>query len=190
MLGPIFFALSQIAIERGFRAGMTFNLGVWLSDCIYIVIVYLGVVQFASLPNFRLAMGIIGGLILIGFGAVLVFKHKEGHFGEKSSLKDYGNYFLKGVTINTVNPFVLFLWIYVSGIMIERSMELPQRVLYFASILGTVIFFDILKTMLAKKVREYLKHHHLHWVRRIAGLGLIFFGIYIMVRMFFMSELG
>lgn len=184
MLGPIFFALSQIAIERGFRAGMIFNLGVWLSDCIYITIVYLGVVQFADLPNFRLAMGIIGGSILMCFGLMLILRKGKAEQAEVISLKDYRNFFLKGVIINSVNPFVLFLWIYVSGIMIERDMSLELRIFYFSSILGTVAFFDILKTLLAKKLREYLKTHHLVWVRRISGAGLVFFGIYIIVRIF------
>jgi len=36
MLGPIFVALTQTAIEKGAKAGLTVGLGIWISDLLII----------------------------------------------------------------------------------------------------------------------------------------------------------
>lgn len=184
MVGPIFFAMSQLAIERGFKAGMMLNVGVWLSDVVYITLVYFGLQQFAHTPGFKVVMGTLGGTILMAFGiAMIVSKVKIGA-DYSSSMKDYGSYFLKGIAINTVNPFVLFLWIGVTTAMIDRDMNREQCLIYFFSIMVTVAIIDVIKTWLAEMIRDFLKIHHLVWVRRISGLGLIGFGVYIILRVY------
>ncbi|MEM7102145.1 MAG: LysE family transporter [Bacteroidota bacterium] len=184
MVGPIFFAMSQLAIERGFRAGMTLNLGVWLSDVAYILVVYFGLQQFADGPHFKVVMGTIGGSILMLFGIGMIVSKVKVGADYQSSMKDYWSYFMKGVAINTVNPFVFFLWIGVTTAMIDRDMSREQCLIYFCSIMFTVAFIDVLKTYLAKKIRDFLKVHHLVWVRRISGIGLIVFGVYIILRVY------
>jgi len=180
--GPIFFMLIQLGIERGVVAGMTLSAGVLLSDVFYVVLVYFGVEWLSELPNFKLYMGIVGGLILMAFGgATILSKYKPP---EKVSItaRTYGGYFLKGVAVNLFNPFVLFLWIAVTGTMIERGMDFTERTAYFLAILLTVGLTDFIKLLLAWRIRTFMKPKHFQWLRYVAGMGIMIFGIVLMYR--------
>jgi len=51
LLGPIFFALIQTGVERGFRAGVVLGSGIWISDIIFIIAVYLGVSRIVAVTE-------------------------------------------------------------------------------------------------------------------------------------------
>ena len=40
MIGPVFFVLLETSITKGFRAAMTFDLGVLLGDIVFILIAF------------------------------------------------------------------------------------------------------------------------------------------------------
>lgn len=180
--GPIFFMLVQLGIERGIVAGMTLSLGVLLSDVAYVTLVYFGVEWLSELPDFKWYMGLIGGIILIAFGlATALSKYKAPKDGNITA-RTYGGYFLKGVVVNIFNPFVFFLWIAVTGTMIERGMDFPERTGYFLAILMTVTVTDFIKLLLAWKIRNFMQPKHFQWLRYVAGAGLMIFGIVLIYR--------
>ncbi len=180
--GPIFFMLVQIGIERGVLPGLALSAGVLLSDVLYVSVVYMGVGWLSSIPNFKLYMGVIGGLILICFGlATILSKYKPPKKIEVSA-KNYLGYFLKGMAINIFNPFVFFLWIGVTGTMIEREMSINRSIAYFLAIIITVAITDFIKLLLANKIRDYMQPKHFQRMRYIAGSGLILFGLILFIR--------
>ena len=182
MAGPIFVTLVQLGVERGIRAGMALSFGVFLSDCFYFYLIFQGVEFFSMYPNFELYVGVTGGLILALFGLFsIMIKYKPPQEIEISA-RTYGGYFLKGIAINIFNPFVFLLWTTISQDMISRGFGLEQQLFYFFSIMGTVVILDFLKLVLAKSIRPYLRPRHLSKVSKIAGIGLIIFGIILIVR--------
>ncbi|MEM6725574.1 MAG: LysE family translocator [Bacteroidota bacterium] len=183
-VGPILFMLIQITVEKGFWAGILFSAGVWISDFFYVGLVYFGVTQFAEAPDFKLYMGVGGGILLILFGIALLGSDVKPPENNPLDLKSMGAAFGKGVAINVFNPFVLFLWISVTGTMIERDMSFPQSSLYFLCIIGTVALTDIIKTLLAQSIRDKLTIKHLTWIRKFAGLALVAFGVFMWYRVF------
>jgi threonine/homoserine/homoserine lactone efflux protein len=48
--------------------------------------------------------------------------------------------------------------------------------------LGTIVVTDLLKVLLAKRIRYSLRPVHLLWLRRISGAALIAFGVVLLVR--------
>ena len=77
LLGPIFVTLSQIALEKGARAGIVASTGVWISDVIIISLCYVFIQRINYLvedSTFTYWMGLLGGFILISFGAGALFK--------------------------------------------------------------------------------------------------------------------
>jgi len=180
--GPIFFMLVQLGIERGVAAGMTLSLGVLLSDVLYVTLVYFGVEWLSELPDFKWYMGLIGGTILIAFGLATALSKYKPPKDANISARTYGGYFLKGVAVNIFNPFVFFLWIAVTGTMIERGMEFPERAGYFLAILTTVAITDFIKLLLAWKIRKFMQPKHFQWLRYVAGTGLMIFGIVLIYR--------
>ncbi|MEL6969410.1 MAG: hypothetical protein AAFO02_04510, partial [Bacteroidota bacterium] len=76
-----------------------------------------------------------------------------------------------------------FFWASVmTGVILERDYDGQQASLFFAGILGMIVFTDSLKVVLAKKIRHKLTPRHLWWVRRVAGIALIFFAGVLAVR--------
>lgn len=182
LLGPIFIAITQSSIEKGYKAGLAVGIGIWVSDLLFIVLTYEFIHRISHIVNgefFQLSMGIIGGLVLIGFGLYTIFsKVKEIASSEIAGAKNYLQFFTKGFLVNTVNPFTFIFWISViSTYVLARDITGWQSLQFLVSILVVIIITDSLKIFLAQLLRQYLQGVHLLWINRIAGAALAVFGI-------------
>lgn len=186
LAGPILFALIQTGIERGIRLGTVMGLGVWISDLLFILGVYFGTKNLSGLennPQFKLYLGIIGGIVLLGFGLFTLLTLPKFDQNQKITVSTYSGYFFQGFLINTINPFTIIFWISVTSTeIIATNATESQAVLFYTGVLGTIILTDLLKVGLAKKISPYLKPHYLVRLRKGVGLGLIAFGIALIVR--------
>lgn len=75
--GPIFFALIETSINRGFWAAASIALGTMLSDASYIMLSFFGVTTFLESNEIRFWIGIIGGIVLIGIGGFTFLKNRK-----------------------------------------------------------------------------------------------------------------
>ena len=189
LTGPILFALIQAGVERGFRAGAALGAGIWVSDLLFIIAVFWSSAYLESFiangPMLRW-LGIIGSIILVGIGiGTMLSKPPDIHYHPEIGLKrsPYHLLWLKGFAINTFNPFTFFFWISVmTGVVLAKQLNTSETTLFFSGILGTIILTDLLKVILAKRIRRLMKWQHLVWLRRIAGIALLVFGIILLVR--------
>ncbi len=76
LTGPAFFALLQTSIRNGYKSGIAFALGVFVSDTTLISLSYLGALNLFSDPKNNFIIGIIGGTILIMFGIFNIFQKR------------------------------------------------------------------------------------------------------------------
>jgi threonine/homoserine/homoserine lactone efflux protein len=186
LTGPAFFALLQTSIRNGYKSGIAFALGVFVSDTTLISLSYLGALNLFSDPKNSFITGIIGGTIMILFGVFNIFqKHPlELNQGEqkvekllpaKATLPVSA---VKGFVINLVNPFVIIFWIGVVSVESTRYRFSEADVFsLFGAALLTVFGTDILKSLAANKITTFLSPKILLWVNRIAGLILIISGL-------------
>jgi|AntRauTorckE5430_2_1112549.scaffolds.fasta_scaffold05394_2 threonine/homoserine/homoserine lactone efflux protein len=195
LIGPIFFAIIQAGVEEGFRAGAMVGLGIWLSDLLFISAVYYGLAYISKVvegPNFGLYLGIGGSIMLTAFGlGALLTVPKANHLPEWSKetvrTSSYSGLCLKGFLINTINPFTFFFWIGVaSTVVVDGDMELMEARYFFGGILGTIIITDLIKVLLAKRIRRILRPVHLLWLRRISGIALIIFAVVLLGRVIYL----
>jgi threonine/homoserine/homoserine lactone efflux protein len=77
--------------------------------------------------------------------------------------------------MNTLNPAVFIFWITTSTAVIVHSVN--DRIIIFTTCLAWMLGTDILKVMLAGKIRNRLTPHNIHILNRINGIILIVFGI-------------
>ncbi len=189
LLGPIFFTLIQTGVEQGFRAGATVGLGIWMGDVMYMLAIYWGVSQIKRLiewENFSIVFGTIGSVILVVFGlATLLIQPTNLYLASKETQRrsSYFSLWLKGFLINGFNPFTVFFWLGVmTTVIINQNLASQDASLFFSGIIGTVVFTDMLKVLMAKKIRSFLKPIHLIWVRKISGIALIIFGVVLFIR--------
>jgi threonine/homoserine/homoserine lactone efflux protein len=189
LIGPVFFAILQAGIERGFRAGIMLCLGIWVSDLSIILLAYLGlsyILMLVQWDGFHLWVGSIGGLILITFGFSAVFSRPSVAI-EKSSYPKKRTHniklFTKGFLVNTFNPFTIVFWLgLMSTIVVQSAQSVGDASTFFGSLLVVMIGFDVAKVALSKKIRGWISPSSILKVRKTTGIMLLIFGIILLVR--------
>src|SRR5690242_4342983 len=119
LIGPVFFTILQTSIERGFWCGVFVAIGVSLSDAVYILVSYLGLIQFMEAENFRPYLAYGGGLILLLFGLyyLLIKSRKLAQMDTREiQAKSWIRLAAKGFIINGLSPMVLFFWLATVGV--------------------------------------------------------------------------
>lgn len=192
LLGPIFFTLVQTGVEQGFRAGAAVGLGIWSGDLLYMMACFWGVKQMESLTqweHFYLVFGGLGSLILLLFGLFTLFSRPPTFTEDASMTKRRSSYLtllIKGFLINGFNPFTIFFWLGVmTTYVIAEQLTGRAAFTFFSGIISIVITTDLLKIVLAKKIRTFLKPKHLLRIRQITGVALIIFSIVLVVKILF-----
>lgn len=197
LIGPVFFALLQTGIEYGFRAGVSYSSGVWLSDFLIILLIYKSMAAIAEVVKsneFVLYVGIVGAIILIGFGLSSLITKIPNKKNTPEIIDDADSInqpvwkfrlklFTKGFVINTINPFTIIFWLGVNTVILSKeTFTNRQAFLYFGSILLTLVITDLLKILLAKRIGSALKPTYILRMRQIAGVLLIISGIVMLFR--------
>lgn len=189
LTGPIVFTILQTSIEQGFRAGSMVCMGIWVSDLMFISVTYLGLSYVADLSKWddlEFTLGIVGGIILLVFGSGALLLRPPAMEGFEQKAIRFSSWFslwLKGFLVNTINPFTFFFWIGVSGMLFtEKALQPHEAQLFYGGLIGTIVATDCTKVGLAKFIRRWLKPSFIIWMRRVAGLALIIFGVVLLAR--------
>ncbi len=191
LVGPVFFAIIQTSVERGFWNGVLVALGVSASDTLIVIICYFGVAQFTTDPTTKNYMAYVGGGILILFGIYYLFiksrKGKQSTIHAVEERKLY-RYMVKGFVLNGFTPTVLLFWL---GTISIASLDFGyvkgfEFFIFFISLLITVLSTDILKAYLADKLRTWVTQRLLTIMNVFLGIVMIAFG----VRLILLSTAG
>jgi threonine/homoserine/homoserine lactone efflux protein len=178
MLGPVFFTLLQTSLHEGFKAGVYLAVGVLLSDTCCIVIANTFASQIDLTGKYKVAMGWIGGLLLIGFGLINFFRKIKPKEVDDDKKTVHAKFMLKGFAMNTLNPAVLLFWIGIIGLVkLKEDYTKFHEVVFFACVLGTVFSTDLLKSFVANRISHLLNAAVLHWINWVVGSVLLVFGL-------------
>ncbi len=180
LIGPVFFALIQNAIEKGFFSGFFMAVGIALSDTIYILITYLGISQLVDNPSFNMWLGGVGGGIMLIFGMTYMLKPvpKKGIKQLHAEQTKWFQQIMKGFVLNGINPFVLIFWIgIVSKITVDFQYNTNQAITFFVVLIATVFSADILKSYFAVKLSEIVTPRFMKIMNRVVGVALVLFSL-------------
>jgi len=184
--GPAFFALLQTALHRGFVPAAFLAFGILLNDAAIIAVMVLGATKALSDIESYKIVGVVGGLLLIAIG---LFSYRKS-----SDLKSQNNtidnngphkmiYIAKGFVLNLANPFVWIFWLgIVVGITARFSADAEHVLIFFAGALLIVFATDLLKAFMANSLKKYLTDRFLIMVNKIAGIALMGFGLFLIIR--------
>ncbi|UKN00141.1 LysE family translocator [Paracrocinitomix mangrovi] len=199
MIGPAFFILLETSITKGVKAALWFDLGVLLSDLVYLGIAFIFFNQVTALmeSEHSYLLRIVGGIFFVFIGIVNVRKKKPTITKkqlEETSQLSAGNYLmtcLKGFTFNAVNPGVLFYWLTLMSILpkapVSMGLDRTQEIFgYIAIILVTFFSIDVLKIFGAKKLRKVLTPAWMRHLNLALGIVLIAFGVLFLTQGFLM----
>lgn len=176
LIGPIFFALVELTISKGWRSGLFYIFGVLMSDVVLIYAVETILIQF-SFDNIKSQVGLVGGILLIIFGMVTFFAKATIQSTNVTNIKTLFQSFLKGVTINIFNPFVTIWWITMYSTISIYYNSNTDKIFFYFGILLIVFLFDLLKMRFAYYLKQHLTLDKLLIVKKIVGVCLFIFGV-------------
>ena len=192
MIGPVFFVLLETSIRKGIRAALSFDLGVLVSDVIYILIAYVFYSEVSSLTKGEneSLLKLIGGSLFMVYGVITFIKTPKDHSDQDlgkimHTTKDYIMLFIKGLILNMANPMVIFYWFSVMalGAKTDSTVSFSTQMLIYIGTLLTVFFsIDVLKIIGAKKLRPYINNKVLKSLSHITGSILFLFGIVLLLQ--------
>lgn len=201
MPGPVFFVLIENSITKGIRSALALDLGVLLSDVVYILLAVFFVEQINALltgENKQL-FDIIGGSIFIVYGVFNWFKKakittgneelaevsEKFHLSEsKDPKKNLGLSIAKGFLLNFANPLVIFYWLSVASVAKRESTDDSNSMLFLflGLILLTFFSFDVLKIITAKRIKNLVTEKLLNLLNKVIGVLFVAFGLFFMFR--------
>jgi threonine/homoserine/homoserine lactone efflux protein len=193
-VGPVFFVLLETSATKGFKSALIFDLGVMLADIFFIAVAFFSTNRLLETikddPNFL----IFGGVLLVVYGVISFTKTSKSfraivkEYHKIEIQKNYGKLFLKGFLLNFINIGVLLGWLgfIVIGNSITSTTE--QVVIFLATILITYFLVDLIKIVLAKKLKNKLTPRRIFKTKKIISLVILGFGVLLLVQAFFPKE--
>ena len=187
-VGPVIFTIIKQSINNGRDGGFSFVAGVWLSDVALAILSNVFTELLTQLLDFKKAIGITGSFVLIGIGVYYVF-FKKVHIKEDENkivitAGTHARLVASGFFINILNPALMFFWI-TTATALAATHTINQRIVIFSTCLILNGASDILKVVLAGKLRTRLNEKNISLINKISGLFLMIFGIVLIVGVFY-----
>ncbi|WP_035335076.1 LysE family transporter [Dokdonia sp. PRO95] len=193
LIGPVFFVLLETAATKGFRAALTFDIGVIIADIVFIVVAYLSSYQLLENLSNQPGLYVFGGAILIVYGLTIYLKKptRDALDPNRAKVKKGGylQLFIKGFLLNFINIGVLVFWLGILIIVGPTVENDGERLLgFFIGMIGAYLITDIGKIVLAKQLKRYLTPRRIFKVKKSLGLILIFCGLVLVTKGFVPSD--
>jgi threonine/homoserine/homoserine lactone efflux protein len=183
-MGPVIFAIIKRSLSDGKIAGYAFVAGVSLSDIALVILcnVFAGVFSMALQHKALIALFGAGFLLVTGI-YTLFFKKVELYNNDDEvgviRKRDLIKSVLSGFFMNTLNPNVFLFWFAwtaaISATADDTNNPTTYKMIVFGTCLAWVLLSDLLKVLLADKVRTRLTEKNLIWINRIAAIIILIF---------------
>ena len=172
-IGPVFFVLLETSATKGFKSALIFDSGVMLADIIFIFVAFFSTNKLLEKikddPNFL----VFGGVLLVAYGIISFTKTSKSfreivrEYHKVEIKKGYGKLFLKGFLLNFINIGVLLGW--VAFIVLANSLTSTENgvVVFLSTILIVYFLVDLVKIVVAKKLRKKLFYFVIFKLTRI-----------------------
>ena len=193
-IGPVFFVLLETSATKGFKSALIFDSGVMLADIVFILVAFFSTNKLLEKieddPNFL----VFGGVLLVTYGIISFIKTSKSfrnivrEYHKIEIKKGYGKLFLKGFLLNFINIGVLLGW--VAFIVLANSLTESKNgvVVFLSTILIVYFLVDLIKIVVAKKLRNKLTPRLIFKTKKIIALVILGFGVLLLVQGFFPKE--
>ncbi|MFY4775625.1 LysE family transporter [Metabacillus sp. RGM 3146] len=180
-IGPINAAQLDKGMKNGFWHSWLIGLGATTADLVYMVLVYIGIVQFIDLPLIKIFLYSFGAFVLIysGIEGLLSMKKAISSLNRKSEPK-WKCYF-SGFLMSLTNPLTILFWIGIYGSVLANmagSAGTVELYIISAAIFAGILAWDFSMAILSSVFRRYTNGKFLKLTSLISGLTLIGFGLY------------
>ncbi|MEN3323786.1 LysE family transporter [Mariniflexile soesokkakense] len=193
-IGPVFFVLLETSATKGFKSALIFDCGVMLADIIFIIVAFFSTSKLLETIKDDPSFLIFGGVLLVTYGFISFIKTSKSfreivrEYHKIEIKRGYGKLFLKGFLLNFINIGVLLGW--VAFIVIANSITSSNDgvVVFLSTILIVYFLVDLVKIVIAKKLKNRLTPRIIFKTKKIIALVILGFGVLLLVQGFFPKE--
>ncbi|WP_040203849.1 LysE family transporter [Neobacillus jeddahensis] len=180
-IGPINAAQIDRGIRNGFMHSWLIGVGAVVADGVYMLVVYIGVVQFLESEFVQTFLWFFGCFVLMYTGIETFMNagkiNLELARGKEPLLKS----FFSGFLMSIANPLTILFWLGIYGSVLAKAAntyDTSQLVLYSSAIFIGLLIWDITMASVASSFRKFLTTHLLVVISCLSGISMVGFGIY------------
>lgn len=180
-IGPINAAQIDRGIKSGFLHAWLVGIGAVTADGIYMLIVYIGVVQFLDTAFMKTFLWSFGSFVLLYTGVESLISAGKVNLVHQRNNEPLMKSFLSGFLMAISNPLTILFWFGIYGSILAKTAstyESTRLILYSSAIFIGLLLWDVMMAGVSSSFRKFLTSKLLVFISFLSGFSLIGFGIY------------
>lgn len=180
-IGPVNSARLDKGIKNGFWHAWIVGTGSMIADGIFMIMIYLGLVNFLDIPIIQIFLWLFGGFVLIYSGVESILGANKFSFDNRRQKDSLLRCFLTGFIMSITSPLSILFWLGIYGSILAKtasSYGTGHLLIYSSMIFLGLAIWDILVASLTSGLRNYLNYKSLIFVSVLSGISLVGFGLY------------
>jgi len=180
-IGPINAAQIDRGIKSGFLHAWLVGVGAVAADGIYMLIVYIGVVQFLEAAIVKTFLWSFGSFVLLYTGVESIMSAGKVNLIHERNKESLMKAFLSGFLMSISNPLTILFWLGIYGSILAKTAatyDRSQLILYSSAIFIGLLLWDVTMAGVSSSFRRFLTSGLLVFISFLSGFSLIGFGIY------------
>ena len=180
-IGPVNSARIDKGIKNGFFHAWVVGVGSMIADGIFMLLVYLGFVQFITIPYVQIFLWLFGGFVLIYTGVESMMRVNKLSLDDYRTKDSLSKSFLTGFIMSITSPLSILFWIGIYGSVLAKTVSTSgttSLIVYSSMIFLGLTFWDLAVAFLTTGFRRFLNDTSLKIISAISGLSLLGFGAY------------
>jgi threonine/homoserine/homoserine lactone efflux protein len=180
-IGPVNSARLDKGIKNGFWHAWMVGAGSMIADAIFMLLVYLGMVQFLGIPIVQIFLWLFGGFILIYSGVESILGVNSINLTVIRKKESLFKCFLTGFIMSITSPLSILFWLGIYGSVLAKTAQMNgtgDLLIYSCMIFIGLTLWDIFVAALTTGFRRFLSYTSIKAISIISGVSLIGFGVY------------
>ncbi|WP_338786974.1 LysE family transporter [Metabacillus sp. FJAT-53654] len=180
-IGPVNSARLDKGIKNGFWHAWIVGAGSMVADALFMLMVYLGMVQFLGIPIVQIFLWLFGGFILIYSGTESILGVNKVNLTYTRKKDSLSKCFLTGFIMSVTSPLSILFWLGIYGSILAKTAQTngtSQLLIYSCMIFIGLTLWDIFVAGLTTGFRRFLNDESLKAISIISGISLLGFGLY------------
>lgn len=180
-IGPVNSSRIDKGIKNGFWHAWIVGAGSMIADAIFMLLVFLGVVQFLDIPIVQIFLWIFGAFILLYSGIESILKSNIISLNYSREKESLFKCFMTGFIMSITSPLSILFWLGIYGSVLAKTASTygsGLMLIYSSMIFLGLTIWDVFIAFLTTGFRKYLNDKSLMAISIISGASLIVFGLY------------
>lgn len=180
-IGPVNAAQMDKGIKNGFWHSWLVGVGAFVADGIYMLAVYIGVVNFLETPFMQTFLWCFGSFVLIYTGVESVLNSGAKVIIRGGNNEPLFKSFLSGFFISISNPLTILFWLGIYGSVLAKTASTyndHQLIIYSLAIFIGLFIWDIAMAGISSSFKKFFTDKIIITISFLSGISLICFGIY------------